>query len=1138
MAQLEYNITGNNTSFITAINQAVSAIDTLQGRVDKLNATNLQGLISAFGAVTQTVNNFSGSVNTFNNSIQNGNRGLSLFGGQLGSVVTSYFGLFAVIAGVKKVISSNAEISDSLADIRRTASLTQPEVEALFDSLRKIDTRTSLKGLADITIIGGQLGIAKDQLAGFTKAVDQLSVSLSGELKGGPTEVAQSLGVLDKVFGVTAKNGGDIEKSFNQIGSVILGLGQSGLATGDFLASFAKRVGGVAAQAKLGLPTLLSYGAVLQEQGVTAEVAGSSFKKLVGSLATNRAAFLPIAQIADSTLTLKSFTDIINTDTQKALSLFFEGLAKGGTTTTAFSDLLKQVGLNAARSSQAITALALHQGDLNTHIQESNGQFASGTLAAQQFAIKNDTLGASVDKLGKAFVNLTTNGSIGGLFKTIIDGAAGALNAISSLTQSASWGEFFLRLSQPFGKGTKNAIDLQYNLRAVFEKGPGLISDFNTLNNPLGAAQSFVVSALADKSATELKALITKYQQATQQAAQGLNTYKASVANGTLTDSGPFTIAAATKNYLGLKKILDTVSAAYVQVRDASGASSAAVIKSSGEVADAELKTVKAINARILELKNDALSTPANADVDIQRIDALRARLAQFNAPKAPKSTGVFDNISASLTDILNRTNALSSESGLKGYDLKVQQIKDTYIKLNAEIDANQVKLNRVIASGNLTPKAQAKATADQGQINTDRAAVTAAQAKELADAKITEAQRVADEIQRINDEFGIKSETSRSKELASIQARYDAEKKKAQNNADILKTLDADRLIAVQAINDKYALIEQDLQDKIAAIQNQAIADITGKDESQTQKIQNEWDKRIQSADKYYDELIKINGSAPKAADDPFGFNKAIKNLQLLSDKSTTERLGGNATNVDITKSLAAPLTSALNSSVQSFGQSFITELSTVSTYTTGTFDSIFASLVSKLTTSLNGFFVTTFTQMITKALTNAIGTSSSSSIFKASGGLTTTGLLAAGAGIAGGIVSAATPATSTLGQAAGGALSGAGTGALIGSVIPGLGTVAGAVIGGVVGAIGGIFGAASAQKKAADLQQQQLDQAKAQTQLQKAQLDAYTSSIIGRMTAQGNITNLSVGATGQLVATVSGKDIQFVLDRNAKTR
>ncbi|RQO79128.1 phage tail tape measure protein [Pedobacter sp. KBW01] len=403
----------------------------------------------------------------------------------LKSLVTGYFSTQAILSGIKQVLQSNAELSDSLSDVRRTAGLTAEEADNLAEQLKKIDTRTSLKGLLDIAIIGGQLGIAKDQLAGFTIAVDQLAVSLSGELEGGPEGIAKSLGVLDNVFGITKANAGDVEKSFNQIGSAILGLGQSGLATGDFLSDFGERVGGLAKQAGLSLPVILSYGAVLQENGVSAEVAGSSFKRLLSSLTVNRSKFFAVAQLADANLTLKAFTNIINTDAKAALDLFFAGLAKGGTTTSSFNDILKSLKLTGAGVSQTVAALANGQESLNGHIAQATQDFNQATLSAEQFAIKNDNLAGSLNKLDKTVVKITTSGSISKFFKSIVDGANYALKAVDDL---------FHRVSENDSRTERNVALNDY-------KNTGVLTDEvkKILQEQKNAAQKGYVEGLNDQ---------------------------------------------------------------------------------------------------------------------------------------------------------------------------------------------------------------------------------------------------------------------------------------------------------------------------------------------------------------------------------------------------------------------------------------------------------------------------------------------------------------------------------------------------------------------------------------------------------------------------------------------------------------
>lgn len=1178
MARLEYSITGNNTSLATVIKQSITLIASLQKSVDKLNAStaNLGKLSNGLNQATQSANNLTasakktgqsidpitgaltklsgkltvidGNIKLFGSSLQTSKQSLSAYqqalntllqngvdpldnkvtvlknninnlnatisqqrssgqglfaglGAQLGSAVAGYASIFGAIAGTKKVIQINAEISDSLADVRRTAGLSANEVNRLSESLKKIDTRTSLKGLLDIAIIGGQLGIAKDQLGGFTQAVDQLSVTLSGELTGGPREIAESLGILDKVFSITAQNGGNVEKAFQKIGSVILGLGQSGLATGDFLADFGKRVGGVAAQARLSLPVLLSYGATLQEQGVSAEVAGTAFKKLLSSLATNRGKFLAVAQIADSSLTLQKFTDIINNDTQKALSLFFDGLAKGGSKTTQFQDLLKSVGLDAARSGQAITALALHQADLNKHIAESTDQFKAGTLAAEQFAIKNDTLGASVDKLGNSFVKLSQNDKLSGFFKTIIDQATNFVNILAKSN----------KVIDGFAKPVKSIF------RSTGTESRDVANTVNTTNQDINSTlfdlQQKTPDGFSGQSVTVLRELIPKYQKVALDAKRNYLLFANSINKGIVTDPSNG-LAVLKQTAEQANATYKDLAAAFVAVRD----KQVAVINTTKVLTDAQLTSIPQIRARIKELTELPDSGILGSETN-QRIIALNDRLKALRGGfKSINDT--FPELQKRLDDILNKSDDFADESGLKGYALEVQKINDKYADLNKQID-EVIRKSKVDLSAGRINRSQFNTITSTA--SADRSKLLSDQTKQLSDASIKEAKRVADEITRINDEFGVRAEQSRGRELAQIQARYDAEVKKADGNAEILKTIDAGRLNAVQAVNDKYLALQQDLQDRIVLINDQAQAEIGDKTAVETGRIVKEWETRRLAANRYFDEVAKIGQSDPLNAISGFNVTGLLANIQ----RGKTNTNITNAENADVNLAKNRDLLSGLQNATTGFISDFLNGLENANQEIGANFQSVFAGITASFAKTMENVAISGIGKFLQNKLEEGIknGTTGLSSALQGA---------IAGAAVAGGLISGITPKTSAVGQGLGGALSGAASGALIGSVIPGIGTIAGGVIGGAIGLLGGIFGASKAQK---ELQAQQLAEQKQQTDLLKASL-AYTSSIIGRMTNQGLVTDVNVGAFGQLTARVSGKDLQFVLDRNKNGR
>jgi TP901 family phage tail tape measure protein len=371
---------------------------------------------------------------------------LSGIGNTLTGLAAGYLSAYTAIAGAGKIVTTNAAIADSMADVRRTATLTESEADRLLETFKKFDTRTDLKGLLSIAGIGGQIGIAKEELEGFTRSIDSLAVVLSNEIPGGADAVATSLGKINGVFKTQAQEGTTVEESFNRTGSAILKLGQTGLATGEFLVDFTQRISGSAKSAGIALPVMLAYGSVLEEAGKSAEVAGTSVNRLLSGLSNNRKEYFAIAKLADSNLTLKEFTRLINNDTAAALNLFFKGLNSGNPSQTAFNDRLKSIPRLAGEARNTIIALAQKQVDLAEKVNQSTEAYEDASIIADQVAIKNDNLAASIDKISKTFENGTTSGGAAKFFKSIIDGANLALTAVFDFFNALDEGRRKLQL--------------------------------------------------------------------------------------------------------------------------------------------------------------------------------------------------------------------------------------------------------------------------------------------------------------------------------------------------------------------------------------------------------------------------------------------------------------------------------------------------------------------------------------------------------------------------------------------------------------------------------------------------------------------------------------------------------------------
>jgi len=1101
-----------------------------------------------------------------------------VFGGLSGSILGSLAPLALLTAGLaaaKAVFTNNVNLSDEFVDVQRTAKLSAEEVDALGDALKRIDTRTPLAGLLDIAFIGGRLGVAKNDMVGFVTTVDQLAVVLKKEFPGGAEAVANSLGKIISVYKITQREGITLDQALKNTGSAFLELAHSGQVNVQYLQDFALRTAGIAQIAKISLPTMLAYGAVLSQAGISAQVAGTSLTRLISNLSTKRQAFFAIAQLGDSTLTIEKFTNLINTDTKAALESFFKGLKAGNPTQTEFSDRLKTLSLTTGAAKNAVIALAENQDVLFQKTALANKANAEGTSVSHNFELANNSLAASIDKIGNSISNAFTSSSFARSIASFLNSITSTKSEAAELAEvlqrnkhaneqlEASLKPLVNRYDELKGKSKLTTAE-QTELRDITAKIGVLLPNVTTKFDEYGNSLDINRKKINDLTKAQRELLLAQNRGVVKKANDLFNVQeqpKAIIQNAL---AGAFGEDDKGRLRDQLIQVLGRQYELAKTIRDVGGK----LTKSQQGVIDyfekldkarKPTKTTPTITGDGTEtiLPDDGVRTIDDIKADIKRVTDLKKPLdvaskqykeylLQLKGFKAELKAAMGSdlgsgrvqqtivkevNLRQQLDDIINKAKTSATESGLTGYALEIKQIENRYLSLNREI-------NKFITNVQAQERLYKKTGGKQGISNSaGNALISEAQStkaglvspfnKEIGDASIKEAERVANEIQRINNEFGVKSQESKGRELAVIQARYDAEVVKAKGNAEILTALDAGRLTAIEAINAKYEAIQADLQSKILGIQETTIATLTGREEEQTTKIQKEWETRRRALNGYYADLLKIasasNFNVTGAGVNLNGVVAGAISGQQAKDNGNIDSAGIRAVNNYLNKDF----NNALKGVTRGFVSDLTNGLFNASSQANYSFQSVFSNITESFNKTIqNGVFNVIQSQLEKKLQAGIDG---------GLGGLSTKlqGIIG-GLAVAGGLVSGLTPKTSVAGQGLGGALSGAASGAALGSIIPGLGTVAGGVVGGAIGLIGGILGANKAQK---ELQAQQLAEQKQQTDLLRQSI-AYTASVIGRMTNQGVVAGVEVGAFGDLTTRISGQDIEIVLNRRTRTR
>jgi TP901 family phage tail tape measure protein len=79
----------------------------------------------------------------------------------------------------------------AFAGVRKTVDATEEEFDQLNQTLKDMKTPTTFEELAHIMELGGQLGVANENLAEFTETIDKLAVSTNLTSEDAATLAAQ-----------------------------------------------------------------------------------------------------------------------------------------------------------------------------------------------------------------------------------------------------------------------------------------------------------------------------------------------------------------------------------------------------------------------------------------------------------------------------------------------------------------------------------------------------------------------------------------------------------------------------------------------------------------------------------------------------------------------------------------------------------------------------------------------------------------------------------------------------------------------------------------------------------------------------------------------------------------------------------
>lgn len=320
--------------------------------------------------------------------------------------LTAYAGLFQVFNAIKDTVTSaikkNFEYSSSLTDIRKVSGLTMQDVNKLSEELAKIDTRTSIDGLAQLAYEGAKLGMGKygvDGMAQFVKAADKINVAIGEEMG---EEALPALSKMVETMGLIPKMG--IEKAMLATGSAMFKLSSTSTSTSTNIVEFAKRLTGVSRTAGITADQLLALGSASDSLFLMPEVSATAMSKFIVALQKNHNLIEKDLGIQQGTIKNMYAAG----HAMDAIVLVLEKMRDKGNM-NALGSIFKDLGSDGQRLITAMVTMSKNVDVLKDHLYESKEAFEEATAVTSEYTMQQQSAAGILDRANnlweKAFVN-------------------------------------------------------------------------------------------------------------------------------------------------------------------------------------------------------------------------------------------------------------------------------------------------------------------------------------------------------------------------------------------------------------------------------------------------------------------------------------------------------------------------------------------------------------------------------------------------------------------------------------------------------------------------------------------------------------------------------------------------------------
>lgn len=284
------------------------------------------------------------------------------------------------------------DFESAFAGVRKTVDTSEAGFAKLEKGILEM-ARTlpaSASEIAGVAEAAGQLGIAEENILGFTRTIIDLGESTNLTLEQASSEFARFANIT-----------GMSQQDFDRLGSSIVALGNNMATTEAEIMSMAMRLAAQGKQVGMSEAQIVALSGTLSSLGIEAEAGGTAMttilKKIQTAVGEGGASLEGFAKAAGMSST--EFKAAFEKDAVGALDVFVKGLAKSGDEGKNLTTILADLGIKGVYESDTLLRLAGASDLLSDAVKTSSDAWTENSALSDEAAQRYETTASQLAML-------------------------------------------------------------------------------------------------------------------------------------------------------------------------------------------------------------------------------------------------------------------------------------------------------------------------------------------------------------------------------------------------------------------------------------------------------------------------------------------------------------------------------------------------------------------------------------------------------------------------------------------------------------------------------------------------------------------------------------------------------------------